>query len=602
MTIPHHYSMKWDNYHSHVGDIFSQLLETGSMADVILYAEGEKINCHKMLLSACSPYFQEILSTAGTSNTIVVVSGIHGEDVRSIIEFVYRGEISVKADRFNSVLKAAEALKICGLMEVSSHLSEMDDSETVCNNSAEKDSKNYMEESNRIINPSDLNVKDHRKNETMVSSLSGNPWNCIEMPLKRSGDIENDKNSNCNIIKDGNRKNIVLSDNSVNDNSKHKVVSDIPERVINTECNDEVLKMKMETNSITDTPTKSECVGNSEDESFCEEIKLKRRKDIRKKLYSEDAMLAALDDMKSGKNLVEAAAKHHVPRTTLYMRARAIGACPAMVRKGYPREKINAALECVAGGSSLQCAATEFGIPKTVLWRRVQKEIGNITPQSRRIKSIVTPHSNPKETVLQDGVSITRVSPQYQIPKATLFRWEKVQLAGEMKLPKTFMKGKTSKQEVSYKVKLDSDASDSNAKPGFLQESASDKFRIKKSALWGSIQNKNSSQTSQQAVFLKNENGNSGAVEELKQQESDQQSTFHFSEGLHELPVSYVNDTQFTDSSIVILAPVENKYATVQEEQNEKDSGPIGVETDLPTLIKVEVHDNHADGSKCTNK
>lgn len=55
---------------------------------------------------------------ASSCNTLVVVSGICGDDIRSILEFVYRGEISVKADRFSSVLKAAEALKIRGLMEV----------------------------------------------------------------------------------------------------------------------------------------------------------------------------------------------------------------------------------------------------------------------------------------------------------------------------------------------------------------------------------------------------------------------------------------------------------------------------------------------------
>lgn len=41
------------------------------------------------------------------------------DDVRSIVEFIYRGELNVGADHFASVLKIAEELQIRGLMEVS---------------------------------------------------------------------------------------------------------------------------------------------------------------------------------------------------------------------------------------------------------------------------------------------------------------------------------------------------------------------------------------------------------------------------------------------------------------------------------------------------
>jgi hypothetical protein len=44
---------------------------------------------------------------------------MNSDDVRSVIEFIYRGELNVGADRFPSVLKTAEELQIRGLMEVS---------------------------------------------------------------------------------------------------------------------------------------------------------------------------------------------------------------------------------------------------------------------------------------------------------------------------------------------------------------------------------------------------------------------------------------------------------------------------------------------------
>lgn len=62
---------------------------------------------------------QDILSGINSSHAVVILCGISGEDARSIIEFVYKGELNVSAERFPSIIKAAETLKICGLMEVS---------------------------------------------------------------------------------------------------------------------------------------------------------------------------------------------------------------------------------------------------------------------------------------------------------------------------------------------------------------------------------------------------------------------------------------------------------------------------------------------------
>lgn len=62
---------------------------------------------------------QEILSGLPSSNAVVILCGISAEDVKSIIEFVYKGELHVSPEKCPSVLKAAEALKISGLMEVS---------------------------------------------------------------------------------------------------------------------------------------------------------------------------------------------------------------------------------------------------------------------------------------------------------------------------------------------------------------------------------------------------------------------------------------------------------------------------------------------------
>lgn len=62
--------------------------------------------------------FKEILTDIKSSHAVVILCGISAADTRAIIEFVYKGELKIRNERLTSFLKAAEALKITGLMEV----------------------------------------------------------------------------------------------------------------------------------------------------------------------------------------------------------------------------------------------------------------------------------------------------------------------------------------------------------------------------------------------------------------------------------------------------------------------------------------------------
>jgi len=64
-------------------------------------------------------FLQDILSNTEDSHPYIILSEMSFDDVRSIVEFIYRGELNVGADHFASVLKIAEELQIRALMEVS---------------------------------------------------------------------------------------------------------------------------------------------------------------------------------------------------------------------------------------------------------------------------------------------------------------------------------------------------------------------------------------------------------------------------------------------------------------------------------------------------
>lgn len=65
---------------------------------------------------------QEVLSQVTEDNPTIILSDISAEDIKSIVEFIYRGEVRIPVDNIKSLLEAAQSLKISGLVDVSMKL------------------------------------------------------------------------------------------------------------------------------------------------------------------------------------------------------------------------------------------------------------------------------------------------------------------------------------------------------------------------------------------------------------------------------------------------------------------------------------------------
>lgn len=71
-----------------------------------------------MVLSACSPYFQALFINHPEKHPIVILKDITYADMKSLLDFMYRGEVSVDQERLTAFLRVAESLRIKGLTEV----------------------------------------------------------------------------------------------------------------------------------------------------------------------------------------------------------------------------------------------------------------------------------------------------------------------------------------------------------------------------------------------------------------------------------------------------------------------------------------------------
>ncbi|XP_021918582.1 protein tramtrack, alpha isoform-like isoform X5 [Zootermopsis nevadensis] len=107
--------LRWNSYHSNMQATFPSLLSNEQFVDVTLACEGRSIKCHKVMLSACSSYFEELLSQNPCQHPIVLMKDLRFWEVQALVDFMYRGEVNVGQDNLPSLLAAAEALQIKGL-------------------------------------------------------------------------------------------------------------------------------------------------------------------------------------------------------------------------------------------------------------------------------------------------------------------------------------------------------------------------------------------------------------------------------------------------------------------------------------------------------
>ncbi|XP_074595374.1 uncharacterized protein LOC141850594 isoform X2 [Brevipalpus obovatus] len=118
------YCLRRNNHCFDLADHFERMFKEESMVDVTLSCGNGCIKAHRMVLSACSSYFNEIFSkfNAPHQYPIVIIKDMPFDDLRSIIEFIYRGEVTVPHNRLSSVLRSAEALKVKGLQDAKSQM------------------------------------------------------------------------------------------------------------------------------------------------------------------------------------------------------------------------------------------------------------------------------------------------------------------------------------------------------------------------------------------------------------------------------------------------------------------------------------------------
>ncbi|XP_071449190.1 longitudinals lacking protein, isoforms A/B/D/L isoform X5 [Hetaerina americana] len=111
------FCLRWNNHQSTLISVFDTLLESETLVDVTLAAEGQYLKAHKVVLSACSQYFQELLCHHLEKHPIIILKDVTFQELKALIDYMYRGEVNVSQEQLSALIKTAESLKIKGLAD-----------------------------------------------------------------------------------------------------------------------------------------------------------------------------------------------------------------------------------------------------------------------------------------------------------------------------------------------------------------------------------------------------------------------------------------------------------------------------------------------------
>ncbi|XP_062544946.1 longitudinals lacking protein, isoforms A/B/D/L isoform X11 [Armigeres subalbatus] len=194
------FCLRWNNHQSTLISVFDTLLENGTLVDCTLAAEGKFLKAHKVVLSACSPYFAALLSQQYDKHPIFILKDVKFQELRAMMDYMYRGEVNISQDQLAALLKAAESLQIKGLS---------DNRSSSAAPSQQKQAQNEAAATKSLVAPvvpankaSGLTIENKRplKSDILESDVSGSREGSVSPTLRKRKKIRRRSVDNNNLI------------------------------------------------------------------------------------------------------------------------------------------------------------------------------------------------------------------------------------------------------------------------------------------------------------------------------------------------------------------------------------------------------------------
>ena len=111
------FSLKWNDFQTNISRSFSKLRAQRDFYDVTLVSDDQQqIAAHKLVLSACSGYFEKLLRQHNSSNLLLCLEGVSYAELENVLDYIYLGEVQINQDKMDRFLYVAQRFQLDGLL------------------------------------------------------------------------------------------------------------------------------------------------------------------------------------------------------------------------------------------------------------------------------------------------------------------------------------------------------------------------------------------------------------------------------------------------------------------------------------------------------
>ncbi|XP_066970724.1 protein tramtrack, alpha isoform-like isoform X10 [Macrobrachium rosenbergii] len=108
-------SLNWNNHGATFCHTLAALRGKDKYTDVTVSCEGNFYQVHKLVLSTCSEYFEKIFENTPCKHPVIVLRDVQCDELESLLNYMYKGVVSVAQSDLSRLIKVAELLQIKGL-------------------------------------------------------------------------------------------------------------------------------------------------------------------------------------------------------------------------------------------------------------------------------------------------------------------------------------------------------------------------------------------------------------------------------------------------------------------------------------------------------
>jgi len=111
------FCLRWNDFERNISLAFRDIREEKDFFDCTISCGSRQIDAHKLILSACSPFFRTVLKQNPHEHPLLYLKGVQFNDLQAVLNFMYHGEVNVAQEELNSFLSVAEDLQVKGLTQ-----------------------------------------------------------------------------------------------------------------------------------------------------------------------------------------------------------------------------------------------------------------------------------------------------------------------------------------------------------------------------------------------------------------------------------------------------------------------------------------------------